>query len=150
MHPAVGTQPLTAGPEARPGPAARFERQRRARARCRAVHRRWPATWCTAGHESGCVQRGISLRTLNRRRHPLMVTGDRAINNGARRSDTGNTARTNDDLGDVVDHAGEGKGVEAMRILTAKLAGGPARSRAACGGRNRRRRPRGVVSVIRR
>ena len=43
--------PLTAGPEARPGPAARFERQRRARARCRVT----PAT--TAGDMVLCWTR---------------------------------------------------------------------------------------------
>ena len=52
-------------------------------------------------------------------------------------------------LANDVDHAGEGKGVEAMRILTAKLAGGSARSEAACGGRNQRRRWRGVDAVNR-
>ena len=55
--------------------------------------------------------------------------------------------RRNRILANDVDHAGEGKGVEVMCILTAKLAGGSARSVAACGGRNRRRSSRGVVAV---
>ena len=78
-----------------------------------------------------------------------MVVGGDAIVNGARRFFTENTAETNRDLDGAKEPNREGKGFARHRKLTTETQEWSARSERARGGRNRRRRWRGVDAVNR-
>ena len=80
IHPATDTGPR--------GPLSGSNGERARAHDHRVVRRRPPALWGTPGHGRGGIRRGRLGRTTNRRRHPLMVTGDREGSNVARRRTT--------------------------------------------------------------
>ena len=123
-------------------------------ARARARYRATPAT--IAGVVGRARSRGwaLSMRKNNAnhlRAAPLLLGHRRRSTRQWRTAATRyrNTARTNRDRVDATVQEREGKGGGDVRKLTPKRTGESARSEAACGGRNRRRRPVGVEEEIR-